>query len=243
MVDSRLPGGGGNQICGLYNVNPTKFSVPASNFVTLSSNYGKQIEHWNGIDVSMNARLAQGLVLSGGVSTGRTSTDNCAIVAQMPELIATATTATPLGYCHVDTPFLTQVKALSSYTIQKIDVQVGGSFQSLPGPLVVSNYNAPNASVIPSLGRPLSGGSANVTVNLYTPDASGAVYGDRVNQVDLRVGKIFRFNQRRASVNFDIYNAFNSSAVLGESQAYGTFRQPQIVMVGRFLKLSAQLDF
>jgi Carboxypeptidase regulatory-like domain len=242
-VDSRLPGGGGNQICGLYNVNPTKFSVPASNFVTLSSNYGKQIEHWNGIDLSMNARLAQGLVISGGVSTGRTSTDNCAIVSQMPELIATATTATPLGYCHVDTPFLTQIKALSSYTIQKIDVQVGGSFQSLPGPLVVSNYNAPNASVIPSLGRPLSGGSANVTVNLYTPDASGAVYGDRVNQVDLRVGKIFRFNQRRASVNFDIYNAFNSSAVLGESQAYGTFRQPQIVMVGRFVKVSGQLDF
>jgi hypothetical protein len=182
-------------------------------------------------------------VLSGGVSTGRTSTDNCAIVGQLPEVIATATTAAPLGYCHIDTPFLTQVKGLSSYTIPKLEVQLGGSFQSLPGPLVVANYNAPNAAVIPSLGRSLSGGSANVTVNLITPDASGAVYGDRVNQVDLRVGKLFRFNQRRASVNLDIYNALNSSAVLGESQAFGTFRQPQIVMVGRFVKVSAQVDF
>jgi len=35
----------------------------------------------------------------------------------------------------------------------------------------------------------------------------------------------------------------NSSAVLTESTAYGTYRVPQIVMVGRFLKISAQLDF
>ena len=25
-VDARLPGGGGNQLCGLYNITPTKFS-------------------------------------------------------------------------------------------------------------------------------------------------------------------------------------------------------------------------
>jgi hypothetical protein len=69
------------------------------------------------------------------------------------------------------------------------------------------------------------------------------MYGDRVNQVDMRVGKIFRFGPRRASVNFDMFNLLNSSAVLGESQAYGTFRLPQLVMMGRFVKVSAQLDF
>ena len=73
--------------------------------------------------------------------------------------------------------------------------------------------------------------------------AAGARYGDRVNQVDLRVGKILRFGQRRTAVNLDVYNVLNSSAVLTESTAYGTFRVPQIVMVGRFVKVSAQLDF
>jgi hypothetical protein len=35
-ADSRLPGGGANVISGLYNVRPTKFTVPADNFVTFA---------------------------------------------------------------------------------------------------------------------------------------------------------------------------------------------------------------
>jgi hypothetical protein len=74
--------------------------------------------------------------------------------------------------------------------------------------------------------------------------AAGAdLYGDRVNQVDLRIGKIVRFGERRASLNFDVYNVLNSSAVLIESTAYRTFRAPQFVMTPRFVKISAQLDF
>jgi len=251
-ADARLPGGGANQICGLYNVAPAKFSVPAQNFVTLASNYGTQIEHWNGVDFSANARLTRGLTVQGGVSTGRTSTDNCDVVAKLPELISTATTALPLGYCNMNSPWLTQVKALGSYTVPKLDVQVGGSFQSNPGPIVQATFNAPTALAAQSLGRPLSGNAANAQVNLFgsnalaatpTTASAGALYGDRVNQLDLRVGKIFKFQQRRTAVNLDLYNALNSSAVLTESTAYGTYRVPQIVMVGRFLKISAQLDF
>ena len=51
------------------------------NYFTLASNYGKQMEHWNGIDVTVNARLPQGIRLQGGMSTGRTSTDNCEVLA------------------------------------------------------------------------------------------------------------------------------------------------------------------
>ena len=239
-VNSQLPDGGGNTISGLYNLNPAKFGVPADNFLTSASNYGKQIEHWNGVDVSLSARPRQGLLLQGGFSTGRTSTDNCAIVAKLPEMIATVNTAMPLEYCHVDTLFLTQAKGLASYTIPKVDVQVSGSFQSVPGPQVIGNYNAPSATVAQSLGRSLSGNSANVSVNLVTP---GATYGDRLNQLDLRFGKLLRFGGTRTVLSFDVYNALNSSAVLIESMAYGNFRQPQIIVVARFFKISAQFDF
>ena len=251
-MDGRLPGGGGNQICGLYNVVPAKFSVAAQNFVTLASNYGKQIEHWNGVDVAVNARLARGITVQGGFSTGRTSTDNCAVVSQHPELLWTATTANPIGYCHIDTPFLTDVKAISSYVIPRVDVQLAASFQSSPGPLVQATYNVPNSVVLPSLGRVLSGNQQNVQVNLLNSNAlaaalntasAGVLYGDRMNQLDLRFGKILRFGQRRATVNLDVYNVSNSSAVLTESQAYGTFRQPQNILIGRFVKVSVQLDF
>jgi hypothetical protein len=38
--DSRLPGGGGYTISGLYNVKPDKFSVPANNLRTYAPDYG-----------------------------------------------------------------------------------------------------------------------------------------------------------------------------------------------------------
>ena len=38
------------------------------------------IDHWNGFDVSLNARLGHGVILQGGTSTGRQITDNCDIV-------------------------------------------------------------------------------------------------------------------------------------------------------------------
>ena len=88
-VDARLPGGGGNQICGFYDVKPEAFGQ-VSNLVTLSSNYGKQTEVYNGVDVTMNARFGKGGVLAGGMSTGRTVNDNCfqnsdpSLTAQFP---------------------------------------------------------------------------------------------------------------------------------------------------------------
>ena len=56
------------------------------NYVTFASDYGHQLEHWNGIDFSVNARPRGGVLLQGGFSTGRTSTDNCEIQAQLPEV-------------------------------------------------------------------------------------------------------------------------------------------------------------
>ncbi len=112
--DPMLPDGGGYLIDGLYNLKPEKFGVPADNFTTSASNYGKQTEHWNGVDVTLIARPREGMAFQGGLSTGRTSTDNCEIAGQLPETIATPTSATPFGYCHMDTLFLTHVKAAGS---------------------------------------------------------------------------------------------------------------------------------
>ena len=252
-VDSRLPGGGGYVIDGLYNLKPARFGVPANNLVTFASNYGKQIEHWNGADVSVNARLVRGLVLQGGFSTGRTFTDNCAIVAQLPELIATsATAAVPQQFCRMTSPFLTQVKGYGAYSIPKVDIQVSGSFQSVPGPLVQATYNAPSALAAQTLGRPLAGGASNVQVNMLGSNAlatalatatAGVLYGDRMNQLDLRVGKLLKIGQTRSVISLDIYNALNSNAVLTESNAYAIFRQPQVILLARFAKISLQFDF
>jgi hypothetical protein len=170
------------------------------------------------------------------VSIGRTTTDNCAILTQLPGLGG----STPAMYCHVDTPFLIQVKLLGSYTVPRVNVLVSAAFQSIPGPAEQATYTATNAVVQPSLGRPLSGNAANVPVNLIDPNV---VYGDRLNQLDLRFGKIVKYGRTRSTVSLDLYNVMNSSAVLQQSTAYGNFLQPQVLVVGRFAKIGLQFDF
>jgi hypothetical protein len=154
-------------------------------------------------------------------------------------------------FCHVQTPYLTNLMGLVAYTIPRIDLQVGGTFLTKPyqgvnvpsiaSQSLAANWVVPNALVAPSLGRNLAGGAANVTVNLVEP---GTMYGDRINQVDVRVGKRFTFGSKAVTLGLDVFNLLNSSAVLAYNQTYGvTWLTPQSILVARFAKLSAQLDF
>ena len=234
--DPRLPDGGGNTVTGFKNLNPTAQNRPGDNFITHSDTYGKQIEHWNGVDVSVNARLAQGIFLQGGTSTGRTTEDNCEILEQVPEISTNG-----LPYCHQQTAWLTQVKGSASYVIPRVDVSLAATYQYLPGPQISANWVVTNAQVV-GLGRALTGG--NPTVNMIEP---GTEYGPGLTQVDLRFGKVLRFGGRRTTLNFDLYNATNSNTVLTHSNTYSptatTWLQPQAVLTARFFKFSAQFDF
>ena len=49
-------------------------------------------------------------------------------------------------------------------------------------------------------------GVPNVTVNLIEP---GTLYGNRINQLDLRIAKLFRFGGTKTFVGVDLYNALN----------------------------------
>jgi hypothetical protein len=120
-------------------------------------------------------------------------------------------------------------------------VLFSATFQSQPGPVLAANFNVPNALVQPSLGRPLSGGTANVAVNLIRP---GDLYGDRTNQMDFRVAKVLTFGSTRTNVGVDLYNALNANPVTSYNQTYGAnWLRPQAIMPARFVKLSVQLDF
>ena len=83
--------------------------------MTLSDSYGRQIQHWNGVDVMRVPGWAAAPIVQGGTEHGPHATDNCAIVAQAPEL-------NPLGapVCHQVTHWLTQVKLLATYRIPKV---------------------------------------------------------------------------------------------------------------------------
>jgi hypothetical protein len=228
--DSRLPEGGGYVIGDLYNIAPGAFGR-VDNLVTESSKFGKQIDYWHGVDVTLNARLRAGLTIQGGTSTGRKVTDNCEVVIDNPSR----------RNCHVAAPFQTELRGVASYTIPRVDVLVSGTFQSTPGDQLAANWNVPSAVVAQTLGRPLSGGAANVSVNLLNP---GEMYGDRINQFDLRIGKNVRFGGRRANFAVDLYNALNSAAVLNYNQTFGSaWLTPTSVLRARFARFNVQVDF
>jgi hypothetical protein len=203
------------------------------------------------VDISANIRMKK-VLLQTGVSTGRTLTDNCEIMALLPEIqaggyeiasldrraVSAGVTNNP--FCHVQTPFITQFKALGTYTLPRADVLVAATVQSFNGVEILANQVVPNAQVQPSLGRPLSGGAANVTIPLVAP---GTLYGDRTSMLDLRVGKIFRVGRLRMTGNLDIYNAFNASTVTQMSNQYANWQTPQSIIAGRLFKLSIQADF
>ena len=126
--------------------------------------------------------------------------------------LAVAGSVTPAGYCNQATPFLTQWKGLASYTLPWWGIRLSGTFQSLYGPqLAATNiYNNTNRTTTTTLARPFTLGQS--TVNLYEPVSK---YGDRLNQIDLRLTKIVNVGHGRIDLNVDFYNAFNSDAVIG----------------------------
>jgi hypothetical protein len=243
--DPRLPGGGGYVIEGLYDVKPAAFGRAYNGFVTFAENFGKQTSTFSGVDFTFNARPRPGVLLQGGTTTQRQTTDNCDVVryagVEPPPRGAGLPVFNPSElYCHVTGKFLTQLKLVGSYTVPRIDVQLTASFQNLPGPEIAANYVATNAVVAPSLGRNLSGGANNVTVNLIPPRT---MYGERLNQLDLRIGKILRVGRTRFTATLDLYNALNSSDVLSLSNAFVTWQAPQGILSARFVKVGMQVGF
>jgi hypothetical protein len=259
-LDSRLPGGGGQIVGPLYDVNPLSATGQplfgaTNNYITSADNFGTQYQRFNGLDFNATARARNGLTLQGGFSFGKTTADTCEIRPKLPE-------SAPLNpFCHIETGYLPQYKLISNYIIPKIDVQTSVTYTGKAG-IQVSGFGTPagvggalaanltvaNSVVQPQLGRPLSGGAPNVTANIVVP---GVLYGDRVNEIDLRVGKIIRFGRTRATVGVDIYNLLNSAAILSYNQSFipATATSPSVWlgptsdMSARFAKLSLQFDF
>ena len=226
-----LPGGGAFAVTDLFNLNPNKVGQ-VDNYLTFANKFGTQIEHWNGLDLLVNSRMANGLFVAGGLSTGRTATNNCDVVVKVDNPSA--------RFCDNRTKFLTQAKVMASYTVPRIDVQVATSFQSLPGPAIIATYNAPNAIIAPSLGRALSGNAATFPVNLVEP---GQLYGERLNQLDLRFSKLLKIMKTRTQLNVDIYNTLNNDTVTALNTAYAVWQRPLQAVFPRFAKVGVQFDF
>jgi hypothetical protein len=272
-TDTRLGNFGGNQVCGLYDENPAKFGQRTAERVQwqdVSSGNREPTEVFNGIDVAINARFGKGGVLLGGVTVGRTTFDYCwqndlPNVTQIgtPGITATTPYATiprTDGYCRIRSALWdgvgSQIKVQAIYPLP-YDVVVSGSFKQLPGVPISANYSASNAEIAPSLGRDLSACrgavgaacTARQTVALlpsafYQGNTSAALYDERVNEVDVRVSRLFRLGKLRMQGIAELYNVFNIRPAQGIVDTYGpAWQLPFAILGGRLFKFGAEVDF
>jgi len=149
--------------------------------------------------------------------------------------------------CSIQTPWsaYTQAKLIARYTIPKVDLLLSGTYQSIPGPQLVANFTAPNALVAPALGRNLSGTAPNTTINIVP---AGTTYGERLKQLDIRVGKKVALgsgygHKISGLINLDVYNVTNTDVAIATNANYATLYRPTQVLPGRFMKLGFQVDF
>jgi hypothetical protein len=242
-TDPRLPNPG-SQACGLYDLTPAAATLPTNNVVTFNDASRQRTEVWNGVDFAVNARISGKTFVSGGVSTGKTAYANCGVVDNPGLFPNGGTAATPLtndGYCAWSTPFLTQFKLAAVNTFWW-DVQGSLALQSNPGPMILGTYAAPNAIVAPSLGHNLTSFPSGYPIDLLQP---GTQYGDRLNQLDLRLAKIFKVaNNKSLKAMLDVYNTLNANPVVTQNNTFGAnWQKPTQILVGRFFKVGAQFQF
>jgi hypothetical protein len=262
--DSRLPEGGGYPVTFLVRNNQQALGV-SDPYYTSDKDFGDETHYWHGVDVMINARVRNGLSFQGGTSTGRGVNDTCdVLIGRFGRPMTPSTTTAPATgivngqpTCKTSEPWLTSVRGLAAYTVPKVDVLVSAILRSQanvqPGGDVATNGASLNANFLmnaaqfqAATGRTLRAGVSSETVNLLLP---GQLYGDRVNNVDLRIAKIVRVKQTKATVGLDIYNLSNGNTGTTFESTYdlvsngARWTRPTAVLQPRFVKFNVQFDF
>ena len=265
-MDPRLPGGGGYEVCGLYDIKPEKFGqsdnllTNATEFIGSTSGVTCGAQRSGGrapsagrhcgtndfFGVSLDTRFNNGASLGGGFDTGKTVINNCFVIDSPQQLLN----------CDIEIPFKAHhnLKAFGSYPFPG-DITVSGTFQSGAGKPYEADYRARNDEISGSLGRNLAACgtktvcTTTVPVPLLVPFQQ---FLDRRNQLDLRVSKAITVGGVQFRGNLDVYNVTNGATILGANDRFGSrWLQPaatlntevDAVLSGRMLHVSGSLEF
>jgi len=246
-VDPRLPGGGGNQVCGLYDPNRP---IAPNNLIYNASRVGGIEDVYDGFDFDANARLARNIIVSGGVNFGRERVNTCSLITDVS--LTQNGGARPNDprnseFCDVTPPLNPIVKGQVAYPLPW-DISISATFQSLPGPELRAQYPLSNALVptVTTLGRNFTGVAPTVDV---VP--AGTMYGDRVYQTDLRLSRNFRAGRTVIRPTFSVYNLFNANPIQAYQNAFPGpaanpttgWLAPTVILQSRFADVGVQIDF
>ena len=222
-TDARLPDSG-QTISGLYELVPGKVGA-GGQLTTFADDYGKQIEHWNGVDFTINARPSDGVTLQGGWSTGRTSDRQLRPAGEAPgdhDLLASPRVRRrTIGLTAIPDSSATSTPSSSTSTsssgrtwCRRSTCSSASTYQATPGPEINANYVVTQALTNPS--TPLSGGLRIVNV----PGAwQGVREAHPAARHPLREDPALRPHE--TSLSMDLANVLNANYSQAITQAYG----------------------
>ncbi|MBI3401283.1 MAG: carboxypeptidase regulatory-like domain-containing protein [Acidobacteria bacterium] len=247
--DARVPGSG-TQLCGLYDLKAA-FVGRVDNFRTFADNFGSGISTViQGFDISTVARFSRGTYFQAGINAQKIDTDSCSAPAVGTLLVVGGGAVSQVGnpekiFCKQTFPYRPDVK-LVGYTTIPYDVQISGTYQLTQGPNLLAQWTATRDQLTAAgstLGRALV--STSKPINIIEP---GSIYGDYLNQLDLRASRRFKMNRGTFRVDADLYNVFNSNWVFRVNNAFSQaatsqWLRPTDVLQGRFFKIGGQFTF
>jgi hypothetical protein len=235
----------------LYSLNPARVGVATDNLRTYST---QNHTTYNGVELSANMRRDK-LLMFGGVTVDRRISSECDGSTTTTNSATALSTGrdnpNALRFCESVVPgaggfgiFRTTVKASAAYELP-LDFQVSGSFLAVPGANVAAYYTVTSAIA----GRPLVASTAGATtmpINLVQPNT---MFLDYRKQLDMRVGRMFRFDRYRVQGFADIFNVLNAGTVVRVNETFGAnpatnaWRAPLAIMDGRYVRFGLQMNF
>jgi hypothetical protein len=226
-------------------------AVSARNYLTLETDFGPERDsHWDGVDVTVSARLRNGLTAQVGTSTGRAVVNTCETAVNYNQ----GTSGPDPRGCNNVEPWTTNLRGLASYTIPKADVLVSATLRSQTPDTITATWQVPNAVIANALGRLPVGATATGNTNIELTDNEHRIYAEsRRTQIDMRFAKILRFGRTRTDVGLDVFNLLNTNYTTDYNTTYvfGTDNAPRpsgwgtpiSIYAPRFVRLNFTVNF
>ena len=239
-ADPRLPGGGGKQLCGYYDIQPAFFGLGTLR-VTNAKEFGKPERYWDGFTFAANGRLPRGVKLGGGLDFGRQVDDHCYTVdvPNQPNDITNVNVGGP--FCRIVTSWGDTMDFRFRGSIPlKGGFDASFIYRNTPGAELSSLLTVTSADVkFKNPARTTL--TAAKTVNLYAPNS---VYGDRFKQLDVAVNKSFNIGWGRLRTALDIYNVLNGNSIQSVVTAYSVrWLRPVGFLDARLARVTAAIQF
>ena len=262
-----LPGGGGNEICGLYDITPSKFGLVQNEYQN-STKFGDHIRRWNGFTGSVDGRLPNGITLAGGIDIGNQYQNHCYTVdepnsprggtgAASTNTLSTnywqgTGTSGGVNFCEFTQSWsnLTDLRMRGSFPLPQ-GFAISWIYKNTPGLVLdaTQRFTRANVQFVDPVREALNQGGTGpgrmtrsaVTVDLHPRNS---VFTDRLTQLDLRFTRTFNFLGARADTSLDLYNALNSSSLRSVVASFGSrFRRPASILDARLIQVSTILSF